>query len=156
MITIHCSVIVKVLGCSDFCKILQILKTTFRMVFHDDFCENSGIEQAHDTKCKPSELLIRCGQRLSEFAKTYEVPFQYTAIADKWENITATQLALRPDEVLVVNVAFKASNLLDESVMVANPRQMFLSKIRSMNPKVNANHQKVKFTWILLCYCSLS
>ncbi|KAH8957786.1 hypothetical protein BDL97_07G109100 [Sphagnum fallax] len=96
----------------------------------------TGIEQAHDTKCKPSELLIRCGQRLSEFAKTYEVPFQYTAIADKWENITATQLALRPDEVLVVNVASKASNLLDESVMVVNARQMFLSKIRSMNPKV--------------------
>jgi hypothetical protein len=156
MITIHCYVIVQVLGCSDFFKILQILKTNFRMVFHDDFCEISGIEQAHDTKCKPSELLIRCGQRLSEFAKTYEVPFQYMAIADKWENITATQLALRPDEVLVVNVTYKLSNLLDESVIVANPRQMFLNKIRSMNPKVNANHQKVKFTWILLCYCSLS
>jgi hypothetical protein len=71
------------------------------------------------------------------------VPFQYTAIADKWENITATQLALRPDEVLVVNVAYKLSNLLDESVIVANPRQMFLNKIRSMNPKVNANHQRL-------------
>jgi hypothetical protein len=113
------------------------------MVFHDDFCEISGIEQAHYTKCKPSELLIRCGQRLSEFAKTYEVPFQYTAIADKWENITATQLALRPDEVLVVNVAYKLSNLFDESVVVANPRQMFLNKIRSMNPKVNANYQRL-------------
>lgn len=127
------------------------------MVSHDDFCDISAIDHiAPDITCKKSEHLIRCGQRLSEVAKTCKVPFQYTAIADNWENITATQLALRPDEVLVVNASSKLSNLLDESVMVTNPRQMFLNKIRSMNPKVNANHRKVKFTWILLCYCRLS
>jgi hypothetical protein len=52
------------------------------------------------------------------------VPFQYSAIADKWENITATQLALRPDEVLVVNATYRFSSLFDESVMVINPRQI--------------------------------
>lgn len=76
------------------------------------------------------------GRRLAAKAKEVGVEFEYHAIAGKWENITAAQLALRDDETLVVNSMFRLRNLLDETVMASSPRKMVLAKIHSLNPKV--------------------
>jgi hypothetical protein len=72
----------------------------------------------------------------------WQLPFEYHAFAEKWENITTAQLALRHDEVLAVN-CFKLHYLLDESVMVDSPRKIVLNRIRSLNPKV-----KLQMDWL--------
>lgn len=83
-----------------------------------------------------AERVAMTGRRLAEYAKTYGVPFQYRAVASKWENIHPSSLQLRQDEVLVVNSLFRMRHLLDETVMASNPRLTVLSRIRSMKPKV--------------------
>ncbi|KAG0563324.1 hypothetical protein KC19_8G021800 [Ceratodon purpureus] len=95
---------------------------------------------------KPSARVKEVGRRLEEFAKLWGVPFEFEALADKWESITAEKLCLKDDEVLAVNCQYRLRNLLDESIMAASPRKVVLDRIRSMNPKVfvmlvvNANY----------------
>lgn len=86
---------------------------------------------------KPSKRVLEVGRRLADFAKLWEVPFEFNALADKWESITAVQLCLKEDEVLAVNCQYRLRNLLDESIMAASPRKVVLDRIRSMNPKVH-------------------
>jgi hypothetical protein len=64
------------------------------------------------------------------------VPFEFHAIAEKWEAITPAHLLLKEDEVLAVNSVFRLRHLLDESVTAASPRNLLLSRIRSLNPKI--------------------
>lgn len=64
------------------------------------------------------------------------MPFEYHAIAEKWEAITPAHLFLKDDEVLAVNCMFRLRHLLDETVTAASPRDLVLSRIRSMSPKV--------------------
>jgi len=73
---------------------------------------------------------------LEKFARQCGVPFEYTAIAKKWENITPYELALREGEVLAVNCLFRLEHLLNDHVVATNPRKLLLKKIRTMNPKV--------------------
>lgn len=80
--------------------------------------------------------MLEVGRRLAEFAKLWGVSFEFNALADKWESITAVQLGLKEDEVLAVNCHYRLRNLLDESIMAASPRKVVLDRIRSMNPKV--------------------
>lgn len=65
------------------------------------------------------------------------VPFEFHAIAEKWEAITPTHLMLREDEVLAVNCMYRLHHLLDEQVTAASPRTLVLNRIRSVNPKVH-------------------
>jgi len=85
---------------------------------------------------RPSERIQETGRRLARVADHVGVPFEFHAIAEKWEAITPAHLFLRNDEVLAVNCMFRLRHLLDESVMAASPRNLVLSRIRSMNPKV--------------------
>lgn len=85
---------------------------------------------------KPSAKVKEVGRRLEQFAKLWGVPFEFEALADKWESITAEKLCLKEDEVLAVNCQYRLRNLLDESIMAASPRKVVLDRIRSMNPKV--------------------
>lgn len=86
---------------------------------------------------KPSGRILEAGIRLAGFAKLWGVPFEFHALADKWESITPAQLSLRSDEVLAVHSQNTLRNLLDESIMAASPRKIVLDRIRSMNPKVS-------------------
>ncbi|KAL4592415.1 hypothetical protein LXL04_005409 [Taraxacum kok-saghyz] len=47
------------------------------------------------------------GRRLANYAKTFNVPFKFKAIAKKWETITIHDLELDPDETLIVNCAYR-------------------------------------------------
>ncbi|CAN6471766.1 unnamed protein product [Victoria cruziana] len=85
---------------------------------------------------RPAERIEETGCRLSEYARMFNVPFQYRAIASKWENIEIEDLDLDDDEVLVVNCLYRMRNLPDETVFVDCPRDIVLNKIRKMNPKV--------------------
>lgn len=85
---------------------------------------------------RPSERIRETGRRLGKLAKQMGIPFEFHAIAEKWDAITPANLMLREDEVLAVNCLFRLRHLLDESVTAASPRNLLLSRIRSLNPKV--------------------
>ncbi|KAH8964337.1 hypothetical protein BDL97_04G061200 [Sphagnum fallax] len=85
---------------------------------------------------KPLERIQETGHRLARLAKEVGVPFEFHAIADKWETITPAHLFLRKDEILGVNCALRFRHMMDESIIATSPRTMLLNKIRSMNPKV--------------------
>lgn len=85
---------------------------------------------------RPSARIQDTGRRLAKLAKKMGVPFKFHAIAEKWEAITPAHLLLREDEVLAVNCMFRFRHLLDESVTAASPRNLVLSRIKSLNPKV--------------------
>ncbi|KAH7279553.1 hypothetical protein KP509_37G024300 [Ceratopteris richardii] len=85
-----------------------------------------------------AERVEMTGKRLSEYAGTYGVPFEYCAIAKRWETIEPSELSLssREDEVVIVNSMCRLRHLLDETVLPSNPRKTVLSKIREINPKI--------------------
>ncbi|XP_031487549.1 scarecrow-like protein 33 [Nymphaea colorata] len=85
---------------------------------------------------KPAERIEETGQRLSEYARMFNVPFEYKAIAAKWENIKIEDLNLDKDEMLVVNCLYRMRNLFDETVVVDCPRDIVLNKICKLNPKI--------------------
>lgn len=102
---------------------------------HEFYTRVSGIDLPQPGG-KVSARVKEVGCRLAEFAQLWEVPFEFNALADKWESITSAHLNLNQDEVLAVNCQYRLRNLLDESIMAASPRKLLLEKIRFMNPKV--------------------
>lgn len=85
---------------------------------------------------RPSARVEESGRRLASYAETFGVPFEFHAIAQKWETIKLEDLMIEKDELLVVNCLYRFRNLLDETVMVNSPRNAVLNLIRKMNPAV--------------------
>lgn len=85
---------------------------------------------------RPAERVEETGRRLKRYAESFNVPFEFTAIAQKWETIQIEDLKIDSEEVLVVNSLFRLRNLLDESVMVESPRNIVLNLIRKMKPDI--------------------
>ncbi|XP_061371863.1 scarecrow-like protein 9 isoform X2 [Gastrolobium bilobum] len=85
---------------------------------------------------RPAERIIETGRRLAAYADSFKVPFEYNAIAKKWETIKLEELKIDRDEFLVVTCLYRGKNLLDESVVVDSPRNNFLSLIRKINPNI--------------------
>lgn len=85
---------------------------------------------------RPAERLEETGKRLADYAQRFGVPFDYQAIACKWENLNIEDLKLDENEVLVVNSIYQFRNLADETVAVECPRNIVLNKIKQMNPAV--------------------
>lgn len=85
---------------------------------------------------KPAERVEETGRRLAKYAETFKVPFEFNAIAQKWDTIQIEDLNIDSGEVLVVNCLYRFRNLLDETVVVDCPRNIVLNLIRKMNPDV--------------------
>lgn len=85
---------------------------------------------------RPSERVEETGHRLANYAETFNVPFKFKAIAQKWETITIDDLELDSDEMVVVNCAYRFRYLLDETVVVDSPRNKVLNLIRKMKPDI--------------------
>ncbi|KAG6393479.1 hypothetical protein SASPL_147721 [Salvia splendens] len=85
---------------------------------------------------RPAARVEEAGRRLAGYAETFGVPFEFNAIAQKWETIRLEDLKIDKDELLVVSCLFRFRNLLDETVIVNSPRNIVLSLIRKMNPAV--------------------
>ncbi|GLT43335.1 hypothetical protein SLA2020_172940 [Shorea laevis] len=83
---------------------------------------------------RPAEAVQNTGRRLARFCEKVNVPFEYNAIAQKWETIRIEDLKIRPNESVVVNSQYRFKNLLDETVVVNNPRDTVLKLIRRINP----------------------
>lgn len=85
---------------------------------------------------RPKERIEATGQRLRNYCKRFGVPFEYTAIAQKWETIKPEDLRIKKGELLVVNSIYRLHNVLDETVTVTSPRDVVLSLIRQINPEM--------------------
>ncbi|GER34941.1 GRAS family transcription factor [Striga asiatica] len=86
---------------------------------------------------RPSERVEETGRRLVGYAEVFRVPFEFNAIARKWETITLEDLKIDADEVLVVNSLFRMRSLADETVVEEespSPRDGVLNLVRRMNP----------------------
>ncbi|KAF3606389.1 hypothetical protein DY000_02047521 [Brassica cretica] len=85
---------------------------------------------------RPAEGVHETGHRLARYCQRYKVPFEYNAIAQKWETIRVEDLKIEQGEFVVVNSLFRFKNLLDETVVVNSPRGAVLKLIRKANPSV--------------------
>ncbi|XP_075495165.1 scarecrow-like protein 14 [Primulina tabacum] len=83
---------------------------------------------------RPSERVEETGRRLENYARTFNIQFEFNAIAQKWETIKLEDLKINKDETLVVNSLYRLRNILDETVIVNSPRNIVLNLIRQMNP----------------------
>ncbi|KAL1817217.1 hypothetical protein DCAR_0521639 [Daucus carota subsp. sativus] len=86
---------------------------------------------------RPAEYMEATGRRLQSYCQRFNVSFEYNPIArQKWETITVEDLKIEKNEVVAVNCFLRFENLLDESVVVNNPRDAVLKLIRQVNPAI--------------------
>nr|XP_043638228.1 scarecrow-like protein 14 [Erigeron canadensis] len=83
---------------------------------------------------RPAGRVEETGCRLAEYAKRFNVPFEYNSIAKNWENIAIEDLKIDPEEMLVVNSIYRMRNVLDETVVEHPPRDAVLKFIRKLKP----------------------
>ncbi|KAL0555577.1 hypothetical protein IC582_009527 [Cucumis melo] len=85
---------------------------------------------------RPAERVEETGRRLAAYAESFNVPFEYNAIAKKWETVTVEDLNIDQDEFLVVNCLYRAKNLLDESVSADSARNTVLKLVHKISPNL--------------------
>ncbi|KAG1337865.1 scarecrow-like protein 9 [Cocos nucifera] len=85
---------------------------------------------------RPAERIEETGRRLADYCRSFNIPFEYHAIAAKWETVRVEDVNIDKDEVLIVSCLFRLRNLMDETVVVESPRNMVLNTIKKMNPEV--------------------
>ncbi|XP_047342244.1 scarecrow-like protein 9 [Impatiens glandulifera] len=85
---------------------------------------------------RPAAGVEETGRRLKDYAKTFDVPFEYNAIAKNWDSITIQDLKLDDDEYVVVNCLYRSKNLHDETVLADSSRNIVLNLIRKINPNL--------------------
>ncbi|CAL4934659.1 unnamed protein product [Urochloa decumbens] len=95
----------------------------------------TGIEQPQQG-FRPNESSTNAGQRLADYARMFNIPFEYHGISSKWEIIKIEDFNIDKDDVLIVNSIYRLKNLGDETVSINSARNMVLNTIRMMRPKV--------------------
>ncbi|KAJ8443155.1 hypothetical protein Cgig2_005706 [Carnegiea gigantea] len=85
---------------------------------------------------RPAKRVEETGRRLKNYAESFNVPFEFNAIAKKWETLTIEDLKINSDEVLVVNCMFRFKHIPEETVIVDCPRDTVLNLIGRINPAV--------------------
>jgi hypothetical protein len=83
---------------------------------------------------RPAERLEATGRRLHEYARMYNIQFEYHPIAAKWDTIRIEDLKIDKDDLLIVNCLFRMRHMMDETVTDQSPRMTVLNTIRKMNP----------------------
>ncbi|CAI0539844.1 unnamed protein product [Linum tenue] len=85
---------------------------------------------------RPKERVEETGRRLQRYCERFNVPFEYKAVAQKWETIKYEDLEIDPDEMTVVNCLYRMRNLADDTVAVDSARDAVLGLIHKVNPQV--------------------
>lgn len=85
---------------------------------------------------RPAERVEATGRRLAKYCERFQVPFEFHAIAQKWETIKVEDLKIESDEVVAVNCLHRFKNLLDETIVVDSPRNAVLNLIRRIKPDI--------------------
>ncbi|RZR73871.1 hypothetical protein BHM03_00029044 [Ensete ventricosum] len=76
------------------------------------------------------------GQRLSELAKSCNVPFEFHGAPLSGCDLELEHIGIRPGEALAVNFAFQLHHMPDESVSTRNYRDRLLRMIKSLSPTI--------------------
>ncbi|KAI9193890.1 hypothetical protein LWI28_001053 [Acer negundo] len=85
---------------------------------------------------KPAERVEETGRRLKSYCDRFHVPFEYNAIAQKWQTIRLEDLKIDREELTVINSMYRMRNLPDDTVVVSSPRDAVLKLIKSINPDI--------------------
>ena len=83
---------------------------------------------------RPAERVEETGRRLENYCKRFNVPFEFSVIAKKWETIQLEDLKIHRDELTVVNCLFRLKHLPDETMVANSPRDTVLKLIKRINP----------------------
>ncbi|KAG5238236.1 scarecrow protein [Salix suchowensis] len=76
------------------------------------------------------------GPYLASYCEKFNVPFEYNARSQKWENVQLEDLKIDRDEVTVVSSLYRFRRLLDETVVLNGHRDAVISLIKRINPAV--------------------
>ncbi|KAK8642255.1 hypothetical protein V6N13_011608 [Hibiscus sabdariffa] len=95
----------------------------------------TGIDDSQSNHARGGGLDI-VGQRLSEFARSYNVPFEFHDAAMSGCEIQLEHLKVQPGEALAVNFPYVLHHMPDESVSICNHRDRLLRLVKSLSPKV--------------------
>ncbi|KAB5520335.1 hypothetical protein DKX38_024654 [Salix brachista] len=95
----------------------------------------TGIEFSQ-TGYESAAVLEDIGRYLASYCEKFNVPFNYNAISQKWENVKLEDLKIDRDEVTVVSSLYRFQNLLDESVVLNCKRDAVLNLIKRINPAI--------------------
>ncbi|KAK6146912.1 hypothetical protein DH2020_017824 [Rehmannia glutinosa] len=85
---------------------------------------------------RPAERVEDTCRRLARYAEKFNVPFEYNAIAQKWETIRIDGLKIEDDEFVAVTCLYRSKNLTDETVVAQSSRTVVLNLIQKINPDV--------------------
>lgn len=95
----------------------------------------TGIDDSQSTHARGGGLDI-VGKRLSEFAASCNVPFEFHDTAMTACEVERQHLRVQPGEAVVVNFPFVLHHMPDESVSTENHRDRLLRLVKSLSPKV--------------------
>ncbi|KAJ4744770.1 GRAS transcription factor [Rhynchospora pubera] len=84
----------------------------------------------------PAKRIENVGQRLREYARSFNVPFEYKGIASQWESIHIEELTINDDEVVIVSSLSGLSRVKDETFSMDSPRDRVLQLIRQIKPQI--------------------
>ena len=99
------------------------------------FVHVTGVDDSQSFHARGGGLHI-VGKRLSDYAKSCGVPFEFHSAAMCGSEVELENLVIQPGEALVVNFPFVLHHMPDESVSTENHRDRLLRLVKSLSPKV--------------------
>ncbi|KAJ0020771.1 hypothetical protein Pint_32800 [Pistacia integerrima] len=85
---------------------------------------------------RPAERVEETGRRLKSYCERFNVSFEYTSIAEKWQNIQLEDLKIDREEMTIVNSMYRMKHLPDDTVVISSPRDTVLELIKKINPDI--------------------
>ncbi|KAL3653166.1 hypothetical protein CASFOL_002847 [Castilleja foliolosa] len=85
---------------------------------------------------RPAERVEDTCRRLAMYGERFGVPFEYNAIAQKWDTITLEDLKIEENEVVVVNSMYRLHNVPEVTEAAYSPRDAVLNLIKRINPNM--------------------
>ncbi|CAJ1941478.1 unnamed protein product [Sphenostylis stenocarpa] len=95
----------------------------------------TGVDDSQSFHARGGGLDI-VGERLSDFARSCGVPFEFHSAAMSGCEVVRGNVEIRPGEALAVNFPFVLHHMADESVSTENHRDRLLRLVKSLSPKV--------------------
>ncbi|KAJ3692584.1 hypothetical protein LUZ60_011679 [Juncus effusus] len=84
----------------------------------------------------PTERIKESGRKLHEYAKRFNVPFEFKGLGKKWDEICIEDLHIEKDEVVIVNCLRRLESLGHEADVAYSPKNRLLDIIRQIKPHV--------------------
>ncbi|KAF7803844.1 scarecrow-like protein 13 [Senna tora] len=95
----------------------------------------TGVDDSQSFHARGGGLHI-VGERLSNYAKSCGVPFEFHSAAMSGCEVQQENLGVQPGEALAVNFPYVLHHMPDESVSTENHRDRLLRLVKSLSPKV--------------------